>query len=765
MAVGGADGAGQEAIPAAGPWRYRPEIDGLRALAVGAVVVNHFHAGLMASGYLGVDIFFVISGMVITASLLAKPGRHLGDHLAGFYQRRLQRLVPALVVFVLPVALLLCLVNPTPADSLATGVAALFGLANLVLHQQATDYFGASSQLNAFTHTWSLGVEEQFYLLFPILLWYSLRRRPSARPLQGFLGVGLALALLLLGSKLLTGHLFLLVPGGMEGFLTAARSLWPALLIPLVALVKLPVPPRQQAIALLGVLSGLSLVGFLRLYPSHQASAFFLMPWRFWELGAGSMALLLTGPPRAVHPDAPPQSSEPAGDKANPPISLVLLLGLTLALFLPQAWGRAATPLVVALSVALIASLRPGSPAQRLLSLGPVVGLGKISYSLYLWHWGVLALSRWTIGIHPWTVPLQLLAMGGAAWLSYRWVEMPLRHASWARLRGGSIALGVGALVAAAVPLALLGRWGGALALDRLFPSPWSRGYLQGIQEFRQQSHIRNRVDARLLEEGLSRDRQGRPLQRPRLYVFGDSHANHYLKALQEALPGWGVGEAVVGWQCGYIAKADIPALTRQWMADCEQYPRLVDQFLKTQLQPEDVVLLAHRWKEKKANRHSAATLEHLAELVEARGARLLLIDDVPEISESNPLLCEKRPWRPFPAPGCFRRREEVEADQAPHDRITRALARRHRGVRAVQLRDLYCSEQECGPYRGALMLYQDSDHLSVAASRLGAARLAAILKSWQSWTASPAALPAPADREDGHHPARTGHGQPPPPG
>ena len=132
------------------------------------------------------------------------------------------------------------------------------------------------------------------------------------------------------------------------------------------------------------------------------------------------------------------------------------------------------------------------------------------------------------------------------------------------------------------------------------------------------------------------------------------------------------------------------------------------------------------------ANRHTAATLEHLAELVQARGARLLLIDDVPEISEANPLLCEKRPWRPSPAPGCFRSRQEVEADQAPHDRLVEALARRHPGVRAVRLRDLYCTEQQCGPYRGELMLYQDSDHLSVAASRLGAARLAALLRSWQ---------------------------------
>ena len=704
---------------------YRPEIDGLRALAVSAVVLNHLQEDLLPSGYLGVDLFFVISGAVITASLLARPAESLAAHLAGFYQRRLQRLVPALVLYVVPMALLLCLVDPTPAASLHTGVAALFGLANLVLQQQATDYFAASSQLNGFTHTWSLGVEEQFYLVFPLLLWYGLKPRPSLGPLRLTAGMALALLAVLLLSKGITGQLFWLFPGQMQGFLSAAGLLCPLLVIPLVAAVKLPLPPRHQAGFLLALLAGLSLAGFLRLYPSQQASAFFLMPWRFWELAAGSLTVLLL--PR--HPDGGHSDAAALGSSGwTGRLSLAALAALVAALTLPQAWGVATTPLVVGLSVALIVSLRPGQLAHRLLSLEPVVGLGRISYSLYLWHWGVLCLSRWTIGLHAWTLPLQLLAMGAAAWASTRWVEEPLRHARWARLRGQAIALAMGLLLAAAALLAALGRWGEALALDRRFPSPWSQGYLQGIQDFRQQSRIRNRVDGKAMEASLSRDARGRPLPRPRLYVFGDSHANHYLKALQEALPLRGVGSAVVGWQCGYLDPADIGPLTRQWMADCPRYPQLVDQFLARALQPGDAVLLAHRWKEKKANRHSEATLRRLAALVESHGARLLLIDDVPEISQANPLLCEKRPWRPFPAPGCFRSLQEVNRDQLPFDRLARAIARDHPGMRYVPLRDLYCEHKQCGPYRGALMLYQDSDHLSVAASRLGAARLAAML-------------------------------------
>ena len=153
--------------------RYRPEIDGLRAFAVIAVIINHFNKEILPNGYLGVDIFFVISGFVITSSLYQRPSKNFKDFISGFYERRIKRLIPALSVFVLITSIGICLFNSEPGSSLKTGLTSLFGLSNLYLLKNSTDYFALSSELNVFTHTWSLGVEEQFYILFPCLLYTS----------------------------------------------------------------------------------------------------------------------------------------------------------------------------------------------------------------------------------------------------------------------------------------------------------------------------------------------------------------------------------------------------------------------------------------------------------------------------------------------------------------------------------------------------------------------------------------------------------------
>jgi peptidoglycan/LPS O-acetylase OafA/YrhL len=206
------------------------EITGLRAIAVLSVVLFHFNADLLPGGYLGVDVFFVISGFVITRSLVRTKESGFGRYILQFYSRRLKRLIPALAIVVIVGALLTAFFHPDPEESIYTGMAAMFGLSNILLAINAQDYFSIASEFNTFTHTWSLGVEEQYYFIFPVVLYF-------------FLGA------------INRGQKYVAI-----GFL-----------------------------ALLGILS---LLVFDYLIVRNPTFGFYLMPARFWELAAGCILCL-----------------------------------------------------------------------------------------------------------------------------------------------------------------------------------------------------------------------------------------------------------------------------------------------------------------------------------------------------------------------------------------------------------------------------------------------------------------------------------------
>lgn len=155
---------------------YRSEIDGLRALAVIAVMINHFNSKLLPSGYLGVDIFFVISGYVITESLIKRPQHSFTDFIKGFYARRFKRILPALIACILITSVILSLFDPSPGVSLRTGLASIIGVSNIYLYSLSTPYFSPITDLNGFTHTWSLGLKCSFIFSIQLYSGLSLRR-------------------------------------------------------------------------------------------------------------------------------------------------------------------------------------------------------------------------------------------------------------------------------------------------------------------------------------------------------------------------------------------------------------------------------------------------------------------------------------------------------------------------------------------------------------------------------------------------------------
>ncbi len=353
---------------------YRPEINGLKAFAIVAVIINHFNKEILPNGYLGIDIFFVISGFVITSSLYQRPSKNFEDFISGFYERRIKRLLPALSFFVLIMSIAICLFNPKPIINLRTGLTSLFGLSNLYLLQYSQDYFAKLTELNVFAHTWSLGVGEQFYILFPYIIWFS--------------GFGRQ-------TKNGTRNLFLTVGG-------------------------------------LGIVS---FIGFLYLYPINQEAAFLQMQTRFWEMASGCLLFICCQKVK---------SFEHFLEKVEPLFVLALILGV---MYFPISWATASRVAVILLSSVLIACLQKQRRAYKFFTHPKVVYIGDISYSLYLWHWGVLSISRWTIGIHWWSVPFQIVLILCLAITSYRYIETPVLKGEWLGERWKILILGGGVIV------------------------------------------------------------------------------------------------------------------------------------------------------------------------------------------------------------------------------------------------------------------------------------------------------------------------------
>lgn len=159
--------------------QFRFDINALRALAVVMVIANHLNNNAFPGGYLGVDIFFAISGFVIYQSIHQRSVADGYVDIPGFYARRILRLFPALVFFVVVVSALVAIFDPDPGNSIDTGLFSIFGLSNLYLYHQDVDYFAPSITSNAFMHTWSLGVEEQFYIFLSLLAVFWARMKPG----------------------------------------------------------------------------------------------------------------------------------------------------------------------------------------------------------------------------------------------------------------------------------------------------------------------------------------------------------------------------------------------------------------------------------------------------------------------------------------------------------------------------------------------------------------------------------------------------------
>lgn len=647
---------------------YVPEIDGIRAVAVGAVIVFHLWPGILPGGFTGVDMFFVVSGFVVTRSLLARDFVSFRALALDFYARRAVRILPALTVMLLATVLVTQLLVPRgwlAPDPSRVGLAAFFGFSNLVLMNDANSYFAPAATLNPFTHTWSLGVEEQFYLVFPLLLYWSRQSGQQTRML--WLIAGLSLLSLALSAYL-----------------------------------------------------GATL-------PKH---AFYSIFSRFWELGTGVLLCL-------THARWHPKLME-----TRPALRAVFVLACVSMIAAGLVFARPDFfPFPIALlpalgTAGLIATVCsfPGLTVAALLRSGPAVSTGRLSYSLYLWHWPVLVLFRWTVGLDSLALEIAALAMAVAlALMSYRLVERPLRASAWRRAttHGGMIRIGLGSTALAYLTATIL--VGNHQHLSLSVTRERTAWYAE--PDYPLDPALTN-CSLRQQETGVaggsrigwSGERCKGPAPVSRIFVVGDSHGVAYTPSLRQFAAETGA-TVIVYFRagCPFVDLLDTMASRR----DCQSYYERVLDEVSTSASASDVIFLPglrlHLPVEqldtgggdpsRRAEQVRSQAIEEAGTILRTlshTGASLVFEAPKP-IFKSSPFRCADWFNRHNPAcrGGLSAARSELLASRQPVIAATHKLASMTAGVSVWDPFDTLCPQDPCRAMRGDKPLFFDSNHLS----------------------------------------------------
>ena len=634
---------------------YRADIDGLRAIAVLLVVGFHAWPSLIPGGYIGVDVFFVISGFLIAGIIV----RELADgrfSLAGFYRRRARRILPALCVTLLASLVLGWYVLLAP-DFEALGrhvLGAIFFVANFQLLGDV-GYFDPAAEAKPLLHLWSLAVEEQFYLTFPFMLWFAWRRRVSIPALLAGVGAG---------SLLLYG--------------------W--------------------------------------LHGQQPAAAFYLPLTRAWELMAGALLVTRAGS------GGPPFGSRRLADALSFGGCAAIVGALAL-----RAVASSLDVFVVPLAVAgttLVIATGPEAAANRiLLARWVLVQTGLFSYPLYLWHWLLLSMLRNYAGSEggaSW-IPHTLGVAAVLAWLTYRFVERPVRSGVW-RPRVVAGAFGV-SFAAAAVAAGLVWQQDG-------FPRR-TGPRMRALAEFAASPHepFQNHACGELLGgvEGLDPDGclSSSPSP-PTIVLLGDSHAHQYYKSLARKLPATPILH-IGRWSClPFSSKSHQNEQCQRSMAAALDY---------VAGQPTvSTVVLAGYWNYLMAGRFVGNNVDYrevapvapeevdvflrtgheAIESLRAAGKHVVLMLDAPNLNfDVRRCVYDASGHRESLPPDCALARDAFEARNASYDAVMARLIAAHPGIDVFDPRAVLCDKSSCNAMRDTRPLYFDSDHLSLRGTDL----------------------------------------------
>ncbi len=624
--------------------RYRPDIDGLRAVAVISVILYHLNEAILPGGFVGVDVFFVISGYLITLHILRDMELDRFS-LAEFYRRRIKRIIPAMLVVVSVVLLAsLIILRPEDSEELArSSFAALFSMANIYfwLFQDASYFAPASNQL-PLLHLWSLGVEEQFYIFWPLIL--------------------------ILMHKVVRGKTFL--------FLFTASAI----------------------------------ISFLLgevLFKSDPSFVYYMLPTRFGELLIGALtAYVVFKKGELVIPQYLVQLAAVIG--------LVLVCGSLVFLSKDMVFpGIRAVPPTIGAALLILVGHYGDSLTSRLLRFRPLVFMGLVSYSAYLWHWPLLAYMRYSnIEINLLSGSFVFAATVLLAWTTYYYVERPTRKYSGSALQVFYFQF--------AIPTTFLVVFSVSIMLTDGYFLHWNASIHKEIQNTTLPAYKYDYVcqEWELTDKEINSSKcivGAKEASKPSVLLWGDSNAAHYLGIVGEFAK-------VGGFQFKNLEHASCPPIysdptifvPAKRLKGCKNSLELVTESFSDI----DVIIISAAWDSYLSRSDDFldlffATASDLA----SSGKLVILLGKIPPISGYDRLCEEKAINLTF-----------MQCDRAAAAPLTERIVTINKrlkdfsilneNIEYYDVTDYLCPDGLCSAYdKNGTAMYYDSHHLSLPAS------------------------------------------------
>ncbi len=643
---------------------YRADIDGLRAIAILPVVL--FHAGVpgLGGGFVGVDVFFVISGYLMCSLITGEMA--LGKFsLAGFYQRRIRRIFPALFAMMLTCAVVAWFAfMPQELLYFARSMTAASLFASNIQFAKEAGYFDIGAQMKPLLHTWSLAVEEQFYIGFPLLMVLLQRLTP--------------------------------------------RQIMPVMLVALAA----------SFAASIGVLN------------QNSTAGFYLSQYRVWELLIGVILGL----------GAIPELRSETGRQVLAAIGLVLI-GIAVFVFTEKTAFPGFAALLPCLGAACIIHARAGNGiVGRLLALRPMVFVGLISYSLYLWHWPIIVFTRYFTD-HELTPALRLvviLASLVVAVASWHFVERPFRKGRvllTGRLLPAMAVLLVGVTAGAGALVVMSGGAPGRLPADvrAIYAATYDRSHFYQAGCFSESDH-KGPSDADV-ESGRVCALGDLSDLGPDFLVWGDSHAAAMAPAIDAAAAAGGFG-GMFAAHASCPPLNDVPLATKGDTRRCAAFNDSVRDLIREKHIP--LVFMLAYWPKyvhqselpnqgdyfdasippnlADYSKPVATALDNTLAQLKQEGVKVVLVMDVPEMGHFVPEALAKA------------KLEGTSPDIAPplsYIAERQALARSVLEKSAAEYDAMivdplpsFCDNARCHASRAGVPLYMDADHITASAAK-----------------------------------------------